>query len=311
MKFTKILVLLFLFVTGLSLSSQAQFFYGFTAGYNGYKLMGDTYGGINYMQAPSGGAIIGYKFLTDLNLQAELLYIDKGVHQTFTHQRTIYSFKNDTTQVITLDNKKYDNTLKLSYIEVPVFIKKSFSFKGGVFPYDRKIGKLDFDIFVGPYFAYRFGSSAKMTTLWQQDVTMSGTTTQNPEKNYDTTSFFMGQNVTISRTDTSYPEALFVTNVPTNNPSISGLSAIDAGITAGIGFSLEVSEKSKITLDARYSMGFLTIDKTYFNDVDYQYSPGGDITIAGNQFSRIETRSKIDLRNTGMGVYLGYIFFIR
>ncbi|MBL6962625.1 MAG: PorT family protein [Bacteroidetes bacterium] len=314
MKISKILLFVTLFVLGISLGTQAQFFYGVTGGYNGYKLTGDTYGGMNYLNAPSFGAILGYKLKIDFNLQAEILYIDKGVHQLFTHQQTLTTTEFDTI-VTTLDIKKYDNELKLSYLEIPLLIKKSFSLRGGVFPYDRKTGKLDFDIFIGPYFGYRFGSSTKMKVLRTRDITKDGITTPGTETNYDSTSFFMGQNVTITRTDSTYNEDFFSNDVP-NYPSISGLNAIDAGITAGIGFSIEVSENSKFTVDGRYSMGLLTIDKTYFNDVDFLFSSfpvtnGVPVTIAANNFYRVERRTKIDLRNTGMGVYVGYIYFLR
>ncbi|MBT3423411.1 MAG: PorT family protein [Bacteroidetes bacterium] len=313
MKFGKILLFVSLFVLGIALSSQAQLFYGFKGGYTGYKLSGDTYGGINSLKSPSGGAILGYKMKIDFSIQGEFLYVNKGVHQLFTHQKTVHSFESDTTPVTILDTKKYDNSLTLSYIEVPILFKKSFSFKGGVFPYDRKTGKLDLDIFLGPYMGYRFGSSNKLTTVWKQDVTIYNNTTAGVEANYDTTSFFIGQDVTITRVDTSFPEALFLNYIPKDKPSISGLSSFDAGITAGIGFSLEISENSKFTIDARYSVGILSIDKTYFNDVEYEFSPSttGDLTIAGNKFAMVERRTKVDLKNTGMGVYLGYIYFLR
>jgi len=309
-------LVLFILFAGLLLSLQvnAQFFYGVKAGYTGYKLMGkDVYGGMNYVYGPSGGFIFGVKFKTDFNLQSEILYTTKGVHQLFTHKQIIHSFENDTTPVDITDYKKYDNVLKTQYVEIPILIKKSISFRGGIAPYDRKIGKLDFDMFLGPYFGYRFGSSVNMSTRWIQDKTIYGEVTPGTETVFDTNSFYMGRNVTVLSADTTtYPTAMFLPFSPgAEKFSSAGLNAIDLGLIAGIGFSYEVSQTSKLTFDARYSIGMLSIDKTYFNNVTHTFvaDNSGTLEIASQFFSITTARTKVDVKNSGFGLYLGFIHY--
>ena len=313
----KILVLSLLIGGLLSVSSNssAQFFYGVKGGYTGFKLTGsDTYGGMNYVYGPSGGLILGLKFKIDFNLQSEILYTSKGVHQLFTHKQTLHSFQNDTTPVEIHDLKKYNNILNLQYIEIPILFKKSFSFKGGVGPYERPISKLDFDIFMGPYFGYRFGASTVMSTKWIQDKNIYGTVHPGTETSFDTNSFYIGRNSSVVSFDTSlYPNEMFMPFNPGGESfSSAGLNAIDAGVIAGLGFSLEVTERSKISFDLRYSMGFLSIDKTYFNNVVHTFvdDVNGYLEIASSRFSHTTKRTKVDLKNTGFGIYLGYIHYL-
>ncbi|HPD64799.1 MAG TPA: outer membrane beta-barrel protein [Bacteroidia bacterium] len=314
MRKSLVIFLMLLLSAVIAQHASAQLVYGVKAGYTGYKLTGsDVYGGMNYVYNPSFGANLGIKFTTDFQLQFEFLYLTKGVHQLFTHKQTIHAFEQDTVQITIADVKKYDNTLKMNYLEVPVYLRKSFSLKGGVWPYDRKIGRVDFDLFLGGYFGYRFGGTVSQTTLWKQDITKRGITTPGTEVKYDTNSFFIGQNITITSVDSTYPKEMFIPYVPTNKPSASkDLAPFDAGIIVGAGFSLEVSEHAKLTLDMRYTMGLLTIDKTYFNDIEYLFTPDGSglIQIAGNNFSMTTRRTKMDVKNSGIGLFLGYTYYL-
>lgn len=317
MKLRKVLILSLIFIWVAS-TANAQFYFGVKGGYTGYKLTGqDVYGGMNNVFGPSGGAIVGFKIVTDFAIQTEILYQTKGVHQLFTRQQTIYGFQNDTTPVTILDQKKYDNTLKMTYAEIPVLFKKSFSFKGGIFPYDRFISHTDIDFFIGPYFAYRLGATTKLSTMWKQDVTKYGKTELGNEVKFDTNRFFMGQKYSVASTDTvTYPTALFAGLKP--NPQLnasSGLNSIDAGIIAGLGISIEVSETSKLTFDARFSKGFLSIDKTYFNNIKntFEWDPTGtvgNVQVASKWFVQKSASTKSDLKNSGFGVYVGYIYYI-
>lgn len=314
MKKTIFVFVLLILLTTVLQNASAQLVYGVKAGYTGYKLTGsDVYGGMNYVYNPSFGANFGIKFKTDFQLQFELMYLTKGVHQLFIHKQTIHAFEQDTVQITINDQKKYDNTLKTTYLEMPVYLRKSFSLKGGVWPYDRKVGRVDLDFFIGGYFGYRFGGTTKMSTLWKQDITKRGITTPGTEVIYDTTSFFIGQNISIVSVDSTYPKEMFIPYVPQNKPSASSdLAPFDAGILLGAGLSVEASEKSKITFDFRYSMGLMTIDKTYFNDITYYFTPdvSGLIQIAGNNFSMTTSRKKMDIKNSGIGFYIGYTIYL-
>jgi len=296
-------------------TANAQLTYGFKAGYTGYKLTGgDVYGGMNRVYNPAFGASIGVKFATDFHLIAEVNYITKGVHQLFTHQQTIHSFEFDTVAVTIADYKKYDNTLKTTYIDVPIMLRKSLSLRGGVWPYDRKIGRVDVDLFLGGYFGYRIGGSASLSTTWKQDITKYGNTTPGEYIQYDTTSFFIGQQATITSVDSTYPKELFVNSIPSGKPNAStDINSFDAGIIAGLGLSVEVTDKSKVSFDFRYTMGILSIDKTYFNDVEYIFTPdgSGSVVVAGNNFSMVTKRTKMDVKNSGIGFFLGYTMYVQ
>jgi len=314
MKKTSIIIVLALISSFWVNHADAQINYGIKAGYTGYKLTGsDVYGGMNYVYNPAFGGSFGIKFKTDFQLVAEINYVTKGVHQLFTTQQTIHSFEFDTVPVKTLDYKKYNNTLKTTYVDLPILLKKSFSFKGGVWPYDRKIGKVDFDLILGGYFGYRIGGSASLSTMWKQDITKKNITTPGTEIKYDTTGFYIGQKVKITSVDTTYPKELFTNYVPTSKPNASkDLSSFDAGIIAGLGMSVEVNDRSKISLEFRYSMGLLTVDKTYFNNVEYLFTPGaGAILIGTESFAMTTRRTKMDVKNNGIGLFLGYTIYVQ
>ncbi len=295
--------------------SHAQFFYGATAGYlNSTGYGNDVFGGMNYMGGISAGLTMGFKIVTDFNVQWDLVYSTKGFNQKFIIKDLINAYENDTIQILRTVTKQHTNQLKLTYVEMPLYLKKSFSFKGGVFPYDRTISKWDFDILVGPYVGYLLGSTASLKATRQ--VTKESAYGVTTGEVTDTASTFMiGQKVSavlMSSSDTA-SQATLLALLPKDSPSLSGgLNSIDVGFTVGAGFSLEVNETSKIFINARYSMGLMTIDKTYFNNVTYQFIPdnAGPYLINGNNYSTVESRTKIDLKNKGFGIYFGFIHYL-
>lgn len=313
MKFVKksfLPLLLMIFLLGNV--SDAQLFYGIKGGLNLSKLGGgDTYGGMNYKMGPIGGITIGYKIRTDFNLQGEILYSSWGVNQKYIIEETIETVENDS-QKFTYNKKVYDNSLDLTYIHVPLLVKKSFSFKGGVYPYQRAISMVDIDFFVGPSVSYLLSSSVDLSTKVYTTETLGTTTTVQPERN-GVESFGIGQNYTFVSSDTNQYSNDYFAEYEASAPSASsGLASIDVGVVAGAGLSFEVSPRSKLTIGARYNMGFLTIDKEYFNDVTYTFAPDaeGPVVVGGNSFSITEKRTKVDLKNQGVSFHLGYIHYI-
>lgn len=305
--------LMFIFVLGNVQKSNAQMFIGAQAGYLSTKIYGnDTYGGMNWNSNISGGLNFGFKVATDFNIQIDVLYSVKGTKQKFIMKDMINAYEHDTTQIYKEVTKQYDNILKLSYVEVPILFKKSFSFKGGIFPYERQVSKVDLDIFAGPYVGYLFSSSTNLNASRVVNKTVGGETST--VSSGDTTSSFLIGNETITMaTGEDVPAGLIdtISSVPTIR-SIANLNKIDVGIMAGIGLSVELSKRSKFTLDARYSMGFLTIDNTYFNDIEYQFYPSGEggYTANSENFGLNKITTKMDLKNTGFGFYLGYIHYL-
>ena len=292
--------------------ANAQFFYGVKGGATLSKLGGgDTYGGMNYKFGPTGGITMGFKIKTDLNIQGEILYSDWGVEQKYIIQETIETVENDS-QKFTNNKKVYNNSLDLTYVHVPLMIKKSFSLKGGIYPYKRAISSVDIDFFGGPYVSYLLSSGASMSTRVYTTETLGTTTTDYPERS-GAESFGIGQDYTFESFDTNqYSNAYFADFEVDEPSSSSGMSSIDVGIVFGAGISFEVSQLSKLTFGARYGMGLLSIDKEFFNNVTYTFTPNpnGSADIGGNKFAVSETRTKMDLRNQVLSFHIGFIHYI-
>ncbi len=311
--FSALLVVSSIFL--FSQPAKAQFYYGGTAGYLNSTAFGtDAFGGMNYMPGMSVGMNMGFKIVTDLNFQWEVLYSTKGFNQKFIIKDLVNAYENDTTEILRTITKQHTNQLKLSYVEVPIYLKKSFSFKGGIFPYDRKVSKTDFDLFIGAYVGYLM--SANSTLKATRQVTKTSKTTTTTGETTDTASSFMiGQAKTVEMltADDSASQSTLLALLPSSTPSLSGgLNSIDVGIVLGAGFSVELSPTTKFYINARYSMGVLSIDKTYFNNTANFFIPNnaGEYTINGSNYSLTSTSTKIDLRNKGVGVYIGFIHYI-
>ena len=312
-----VFILFLLLSAGIGNFSNAQLYMGGKAGLTGFKLKGsDVYGGINTKFGANVGFIMGLKLKTDLNLQAELLYSQKGFHQMFT-EHIITNTQGTGGLPVTYDTTtKYNNTLTLSYLELPLMVKKSFSFRGGILPYKRETSTVDFDIFGGIYVGYLMSTAASFSSL-QSAKTVENDTIRASIDNVEQASyhsFRIGQKMTVKVDSTLGVSPEVASTYIDDSRSISkGMFSIDAGILVGAGLSFEVSGNSKITLDARYSMGLLSIDKTYFNDNLYKITPGvaGDPTIGSIPYKKTVVHTKKSLKNSGFVFNVGYIFYLK
>lgn len=312
------IIFFLLFSAGLGNISYAQLYMGGKAGVTSFKLKGgDTYGGINNKYGANVGFIMGYKLQTDFNLQGELLFVQKGMHQLFT-EHVITNTQGPGGIPITYDTTtKYDNSLTLSYIEMPLMVKKSFSFKGGILPYRRETGIIDFDLYGGIYVGYLLSPAASFSSLQsafrKENDTIRESIADIEQVSYH--SFRVGQGMSVQIMDSTMgvtPEVA-ATYINDARDIKKGLFSIDAGILVGAGFSFEITGNSKLFIDCRYSMGFLTIDKTYFNDNKYLIYPGGenDPTMGGIPYKKTVVHTKKDLKNAGLALSAGYIMYLR
>jgi len=307
-------------LSGWSNYAIAQKYYiGGKGGLTSFKLSGSgKYGGINSKFGANAGFIFGKKIVTDFNIQFELLYSQKGMRQKFTEKVITSEQGTGGIPIISDTTTKFSNTLTLSYLELPILMKKSFSFKGGIIPYRRDIGIVDFDIFFGPYFGYLLSPSVSYSSLMSavrtENDTVRSTASEVEQTSYH--SFKMGQqmNILIDTTKviglSTAVAATYLNN--TRKLSTKTLNCFDVGIIMGAGFSIELSSSTKLFIDGRYSMGLLSIDKTYFSNDDYTIKPGGDKDpIYGTVPVKVSVKhNKLDLKNTGLGFNIGFIKYI-
>jgi hypothetical protein len=320
------LLLMVFFTVGLYHTSNSQMIYGFKAGYAMNKLTGgDLNGGVNYHKQVSGGVILGYKFRTDFCFQSEILFNQAGMNQQFIEVNKNQQFDQASGKTLSTDTTfKHINELTLNYVTVPLLLKKSFSFKAGIIPYQRNTSILDFDIFAGPYVSYLISANGDFNTKIMVQKTSDNVVTETPvkeraidrsvpaEKAHD--GFFIGQNNTIVKADSSLPPAGYLAMyLPARAALNKGLSKLDVGVTVGLGFSIETSSHSKLTFDVRYSMGLLTIDKEYFSDIEYKYKSGGSESIGGwpGGAKLTKTITKANIKNSGFGAFLGYLIYLK
>jgi hypothetical protein len=283
-------------------SSYSQLTYGFKAGYGMNKLSGgDLYGGINWKSGVTGGLIIGYKFKTDFNFQSEILFDQSGMNQKFIQiNRTVHDEGLD--RISEDSTFTYDNSLNLTYVKVPLLLKKSFSFKGGTYPFLRSTSTIDLDVFAGPYVSYLISASSKFSTKVAVKTYKNGTNTKTEtetainDKYHN--SFHIGQSG-----DTS---SLIPPEFLQPRPALSdGIAKLDVGISVGLGLSFELNARSKLTIDARYSMGLLSIDNGYFSNKIYTL-----YTLPDGSTGYKATVNKLDLKNSSINAFLGYIIYL-
>jgi hypothetical protein len=300
--------------------SYGQFIYGIKAGYGINTLKGsDLYGGINYRKSFTGGLVLGYKFRTDFCFQGELLYNPAGMNQKFIQINRTQFFDQATGHLISNDSTfKFNNNLKLNYITVPLLFKKSFSFKAGIGPFQRNSSVIDFDIFVGPYVSYLLGAQADFDTKVSIVVTDNGvvnsTEAEKPMNDAEHNSFKTGQKNTYSRVgDTlNLPSTAYLMAFAKRAGLKDGLSKLDVGLTAGLGLSIELSANSKLTFDARFSKGFLSIDKEYFSDINFEFAPGGSIPTGLPPGAKVSKKiTKKNITNQAINIFVGYVIYLK
>jgi hypothetical protein len=312
-------------LTSVPTLSFGQWILGAKAGYVNSKLTGgDVYGGMNYKGGIEAGVVISKKLKVDFGFESGIFYSMAGVNQKYIEQN-IVSYQDPVTQQIVKKDSTFRHTssLSLSYIKVPLMLRKSISIKGkNLYPYHRKISITDIDIMIGPYVSYLLSASATLDTKVAVTETRDGvpqpdgTKPEGPIKPEDTyhKTFGIGQGIKVNLpADSSVPGGTYIYQyLPKRADLSNGLSKIDVGVVAAVGLSIELSSSSKLTIGGNYSMGLLSIDKEYFSNLVYTVTPGGSTDIGtGTPVSISSKATKMDIKNTSIGAYIGFVKYLR
>lgn len=331
-RFSFALLILALLISVPTLS-YGQWILGIKAGYVSTKLTGaDVYvlnsqpkaNGMNWKPGFEAGMVISKKLKVDFAFESGIFYSQAGVNQKYIHINKVY-YQDPSTGVRVSDDStyRYDNSLSLNYIKIPLMLRKSFSIRGSnLYPYRRKISITDIDIMVGPYVSYLLSASAafstKVSVIHTEDdkiipgLSKSETGLNDPQY----LSFNIGRDTInqVITTDPSIPGGSSLNPyLPKRADLNKGLSKFDVGIVAAVGLSIELSPDSKLMFGGNYSMGLLTIDKEYFSNLQYTVSLGGTTDIGTGTPVSISKKvsRKMDLKNTGMGFYLAYVKYLK
>jgi len=198
-------------------------------------------------------------------------------------------------------------------------LRKSFSIKGkNVYPYRRKISLTDIDVMVGPYVAYMISASENLDTKVSVQNTDNGVVTATEAEKGLTDAYHksmsIGKGVTIRSTDTlTIPVGPYLYPFLPQRASINkGLNKFDVGIAAALGLSFELSPDVKLNIGGNYSMGLVTIDKEYYSNLTYTVTPGGSVNRGGGTMASISKKAtKVDLKNSGFGFYIGVVKYMK
>jgi hypothetical protein len=289
-------------LTAVPTLSFGQWILGLKAGYEFNKISGSgVYGGINNKPGIDAGLVISRKLKVDFAFESGLFFNQAGMNQKFIETNKIIENNPDPTigRTTTDSTFSYSNSLSLNYLKIPLTFRKSFSIRGSnIYPYRRKISITDIDIMFGPYVSYLMSASASYSTkLYVVKKDNNGAVTATEPETALSDPYHL--TFKIGGTDT----ALIPLGLAQPRSSIDkGLSKIDVGITASLGLSIELSPDSKLMFGGNYSMGLLSIDKTYFNTVKLAFDGSGN---------PIPTTAKLDLKNSGMGFYLSWVKYLR
>ena len=275
-------------LTSVPTLSFGQWILGVKAGFVNTKLTGaDVYGGMNYKGGFEGGVVISKKLKVDFGFESGIFYSMAGVNQKYIEQN-IVSYQDPVTQQIVKKDStfRHINSLSLSYVKVPLMLRKSISIKGkNLYPYHRKISITDIDIMIGPYVSYLLSASEALDTKVAVTETRDGvpqpdgTKPEGPIKPEDTyhKTFGIGQGIKV--------------NLPADRT---------------------LSSSSKLTIGGNYSMGLLSIDKEYFSNLEYTITPGGSTDIGtGTPVSITSKATKMDIKNSSIGAYIGFVKYLR
>jgi hypothetical protein len=271
---------------------------------------------MNYKPSIEAGIYVGKKFKVDFGFSSGVFFTTAGVNQKFV-QINRYSWFDGDGKLNTSDSSfRYDNSLSLTYIKVPLMLRWSYSFKGGIYPYMRKIGITDIDLMVGPYVSYLLSASKNLSTKVSVINTLDNViTSTEPEEGINDpyhNSFKIGGGTYIDRTDSNVlPGPAYLAQYVPSRPDVSdGLNKLDVGISISLGISFELTPNDKLMIGGNYSMGLLSIDKEYFADVTHTFSPGGSINIGTGTASLNSTYEKKDLKNDRLGFYLAVVKYL-
>lgn len=251
---------------------KSKWYIGSLVGPSMTNINGD-FPGNNFKTGVSGGATVGRHFGDNGNfkIQADILFSLKGLNQKFT-EKSVIKQQSVTSKTTT----KFDNTLNIGYLEVPLTARYSIPLGGGTFPYESRKGSTNLTFFAGPYFAYLLGAGAEFNTTRtnvvqfkdaQGDVVNESKSTgslnggkfrvsgrnsfgTNPiASQFQELSSFPGVNKIVQNLRQSYPTSYS-----------GGMSNIDIGFTAGLGLSFKMGENNRLGFEGRLAQGMVTID---------------------------------------------------
>jgi hypothetical protein len=197
-------------------------------------------------------------------------------------------------------------------------LRKSISIKGkNVYPYRRKISLTDIDIMAGPYVAYMISASENLDTKVSVQNTDNGVVTATEAErgltDYYHKTMGIGKQVKITSKDSlAIPVSPAIYPYLPDRAGIStGLNKFDVGVTASIGMSFELSPDVKLNIGGNYSMGLLTIDKEYYSNLEYIIVPDISGSPDINLAKITKEVTKVDLKNTGFGFYIGVVKYMK
>lgn len=274
---------------------QAQTYIGAKGGATFSTITGDPVGE-NYLIGYAGGLVLETKLSDNFSLQFEGLLNRKGFNQKYTEVASSRLPGEDE-----LRTGQVDQDLGIAYAELPILLKYSFRLGNGIIPYAPKKGAVSIDVFAGPYVAYTLFTGYERHRFNRINSLQS---TMTNRFNMGTTSIGMLEEFFGALPPDEYAdfiESSFPSPTLEENPAIiDGLAMIDVGYVAGIGMSILVGNRGKLTLDARFSQGLFTIDADgggFFSDY------GFEINEEGIPEASISTR---DLFNQQFVGFVGY-----
>lgn len=281
----------------VSYSAKGQFYFGGKAGATLTNVNGD-FPGNNQKLGYSTGATVGLAFgeYDQFNVQADLLITTKGVNQTYEEVSSLQQGN-----ILTETTLSYDNNLNLTYFEAPLTFKYSLSLGGGTFPYGGENGPVNIDLMAGPYIGMLMNATASFSTQQETRVAFFNDQGEVEDENTSSTDIDGGKFRLENRSRYGLrPYGSLDTFKDVDIPSTlnGNLNQMDIGLSTGIGISFELDENHTLGIEGRYTVGFVTIDDTFFND--YEVTP----KVNNQQISYDVSSNKADLTNSA---FVGYV----
>ncbi len=254
--------------------AKSNWYIGSLVGPSMTNINGD-FPGNNFKTGVSGGATVGRHFGENGNfkVQADILFSLKGLNQKFT-EKSVIEQESVTSETTT----KFDNTLNLGYLEVPITARYSIPLGGGTFPYESRQGGTNLTFFAGPYFGYLVGAGAEFNTTRTNVVQFKDAQGEVVNESESSGSLnggkfrVSGRNTFGTNPIASQLQELsgisgvgqIVQDLQDSYPTSysEGLSNIDIGFTAGLGLSFEMGDNNRLGFEGRLTQGMVTIDES-------------------------------------------------
>lgn len=231
-----------LFIGGFSIAATAQFSIGPRVGANYSVLTTDQANKTTtYIPGFHGGVEMNYKFLKQLSVQLDALFSVQG---GIKNQIDVID---DGSGLITTNTIEDKTTL--NYVQVPLMINYEIPIKKKrLVPYRTGESKTSLRLYAGGYFAYGLSGTTEttFTTVTKNSADPAETTT---------TSGPVGGSIVVDGMDYE----------------ILTLNPIDFGVTTGAGLSFDITEKNKLFVDLRYTIGFgniFNVNQTLVNQIN-------------------------------------------